>query len=160
MKVAKKEALMRAGSAVGVRFSFTGGGTYEIQVDQLTEEMKSAALIHGLLQKLGDAYANAKGDAKIAEGLFLPVYESIVAGEWNRKGERGASGLLILIEALARITGKDEGLIGDKVKAMGKDEIAALKKRPDVQKAIKEIELERAEKALEDSDEMDLGDLF
>lgn len=158
--IARKNVLTRDGQMIGVTFDFKDGGSYAIELDDMSEEMVRHAAIHGLLQKLGDAYANAKGDPKIAEGLFLPVYEAIIAGEWNRKGNRGAGGLEILIQALGRLTGKDEAVIRAKVTAMGKDEVKALKARADVAKAIKEIELERAEKAAEGADTDDLGDLF
>jgi len=162
MKIAKKEAILESGKIVGVRFTFEdlAGTVREMRFEDLSDGMRDAALAHGLLQKLGDSYSGAKGNANTALGMFQPVWDSILAGDWNLKGTgTGGIGMANLVTALAEAAGKTEEEARERIGKMEKEEIAALRKVDQIKVIIKRLELEQAEAKVDGSSE-DLADLF
>jgi len=114
-------------------------------VAELSEEIRKALELHGLKQKLGDA-AN-KGNEAEKQIAIDAVWESLRAGDWTQRG--GVSSLLV--EALMRLTGADAGTVKGRLDGMTEEEKKTLQARPEVQKAINEIKIERLEKRVDEA---------
>ena len=148
MAIAKKGTIMADGTPVGVFIEFRDMERYELKFANQPESQRLAAMAHGYLQKLGDAYSSAKGDLDTAKGLFLPVWQEVKEGGWNRKGERGAAAMEVLVEAsMALYPDKTEEEIRTGLAGMTKEERKAFADHPTIRKEVKRIEAERAEKA-------------
>lgn len=87
LKVCKKSFDEKSGI---VSFAFVNDTTLTLDTSKLSSEVSTRALGHGLLQKIGDAYAGAKGDVNEAIESAQSVIEQLLAGEWM--GEREAAG--------------------------------------------------------------------
>lgn len=114
--------------------------------------MVNQAALHGLSQKLGDSYASAQGDVNWAFAECSTVRDSILNGDWNRKGQGDGGDL---VEALVQVTGKDPAEVAELVAAMDKETKDKAKKVPQVAAAIAKIKAERLAKKAEGSDGAD-----
>lgn len=124
-----------------ITFIFADETSETIDLDFFSEAIINRAALHGFSQKLGDSYS---GITEVAEAKLAMhgVLAALKAGDWNRKG--GSTGGK-WVEALARATGET---IERALEAWDKMEDAvkaATKKHPDLIKALREIELERAQ---------------
>jgi len=158
-------------AAATVTFDFTkdGGEKFVIAANQVPgcESVSGTALhamLHGLSQKIGDAYAAAKSQPNPlawAQDQVKATIASIVAGVWNagRTGE-GTAKVSILARALHRVklaagdTESSEAAAQaylDELEAQpdGKAQIAALRAKKKVAKMLDTIRLEDAQKRLE-----------
>lgn len=153
-----------------VTFDFTkdGGETFVIDAAQVpgygtVSGVALQALLHGLSQKIGDAYASAKGQANPlawAQEQVRETIASIIGGTWNagRSGD-GAARVSILARALHAIkvaAGQESTeaeaqayLDGLEKAEDGKAQIAALKEKKAVKAALARIRLADAQKRLE-----------
>lgn len=89
-------------NTVGMRFEFVGGKSLEIGLDDIHKDVRNACLWHGINQKVGDAFAGAKGDAGEAYESALSIVERLKEGTWvaTREGAGPSTGLLV--EAIVR----------------------------------------------------------
>ena len=122
-----------------IEWTWEDGKTSTFSLDELPSELIEQAALHGLTQKLSDAYAGKK-TVREARDAWADVAAALRSGNWNRKG--GVSG--IWIEALARAAGVELAQAQEKWAAMSDEERAAIRKHPGVKKAKLELELERA----------------
>ena len=109
--------------------------------------------MHGLSQKLGDAYASVKGDAAKAILLFDGVLKQLQSGEWAKargEGGEGTSRVTELAEAIARFKGIDIERAQKIVGEASEENVKALKQSPKLKAIIAQI---RAEKAAKRADE-------
>ena len=152
-KIAKK-------SIVGdkVVFTWADGTVDTIDPNNYSDAVNKQANLHGYKQKLGDSYAKSGITLSQAKAEFKAVNESLLAGDWNRKG--GASSGGIIVEAIARATNKPVEEILATWVTLSDERKKEITSDPRVQLAKAEIELERkqaiARKADDDDDE--LGD--
>lgn len=86
-----------SGTILGM--AFDNGQTLSLSVGQLTEEIRNAALMHGLKQKLVDAAAISRnpdtGRSATTEDKYnavREVYERLLSGQWNKQREGGSGG--------------------------------------------------------------------
>lgn len=132
---------------------------------RLTDEIRAAALLHGLKQKLVDAAAIARdtdtGRSATTEDKYqavLEVYERITAAEgasWNKvreAGTGGGAGSGVLLRALMQLTGKDKAAIEAFLEEKTKEEKSALRSNPKVAAII--AELQRAKVSDVDTDSL------
>jgi hypothetical protein len=148
-----------------LRLVFDNGQT--IQLDpaiDLTPEMRHAAMIHGLKQKLVDAAAISRntdtGRAASTDDKFnavKEVYDRLIAGQWNKTREGGAGGAGaggLLFRAVARMfPKKTPEQLREFLDAMDAKQQAALRKNPKVAAVIAEIRAESA-KPGDDGDDL------
>ena len=94
-KVAKK---IIAGTVLTVSFS----NQKELKIDllNLTPEMREQLALHGLAQKVGDAYASSEGNPDHAYAMASAVIENLLAGQWASREKGG-----MVYQAIAEITG-------------------------------------------------------
>ena len=138
-------------------FQFANGQEVVVNPETLPLEIQTAAMLHGLSQKLGDSYANAQGDVEWAYNQFLEVFQNIQAGDWNRKAT-GDGGMLA--DAIAEVQGIPRDEVVEKLRDMDDETKSKLRKHPQIAAKLAAIKLERAEKKAAQSDAPDLSDLF
>ena len=134
----------------GTRLVFTGdnGRELAVSVEQLTEDIRVQAMMHGLKQKIGDAAAISRnpetGRSATTDDKFdamAEVLNRLLSGSWNKTregGEGGTGGLLF--KALCKIkSDKTPAEVRAYLEARTKEEQAALRKVPAIAAAIEEI---------------------
>lgn len=87
---------------VAQEFRFANDQTHRVLFEELPENIQFCAGRHGLFQKLGDEYSNAKGDANVAENDFLSLLEQLQAGNWVTQKGAGVPRISIVLEAIIR----------------------------------------------------------
>ena len=142
--------------AQAVMIEFADGHVVEIALASLTPEIITHAALHGLLQKLGDSYAGAKGDLGMAHAQCRVVADQLLDGNWNAPGRAGDGGQAFndLVEVLVELSedrgeemGREE--IRGILKDLDKKQLAAVRKDPKVAHGLATKDLERKRKALE-----------
>lgn len=134
---------------------FSNGSEVFIDAGALSEEMRNAAMMHGLKQKLVDAAAISRdtetGRSATIEDKYnavREVAERLRAGEWNKKAEGGGGGpASLLARAVAELRGKPLDVVRPWLDAKTKEERAALKKNPRVASIILRMQAEAAANA-------------
>lgn len=146
--------------------TFADGGVIRLDGNELSSEMRVAAMMHGLKQKLVDAAAIPRDtdtgkSASITDkfNAIMEVRDRLLTGEWNktREGGSGSSGGL-LKRALMKMYDKDAETIDAFLAKKSKEEQAALRANPKVAAIIATLRTEpKASKSI-DTDAM-LNDL-
>lgn len=134
-------------------------GTPELQIDVTTlpTELLHMAAAHGLKQKLCDAAAISRNTSNGASATPDDKYAAVKAiydrltgpnPTWNapRAGVERTPGTLF-VRAVAEVTGKTVAEMAPQIKAMTKDQQAALKQNPRVLAVIQRMEREAADAA-------------
>ena len=132
-----------------VEFQFVGdAGTLVCDPAQLSEEMKTQLILHGIKQKVGDAYSGVKGDVEEAVKLAQAAWDNLLAGRFSAARESsGTAGATELAKALAEVTGKDLALVISRLEEMTKEERKELRENKRIALVLARYKRERAEKA-------------
>ena len=118
------------------------GDSFGVKVSDLPEEIKTALLVHGINAKVGDAAADPKVDPMAA---MQSVWEQLKSGTWAaRSAGDGTGRVTVLAEALQKVTGQPMDDVQDKLGEMSDEEKKDLRKHPQVQSAIADIQAEKA----------------
>lgn len=143
-----------------VRFQFEDENqtTVVVSIKDLPENILHSAMLHGLSQKLGDAYAANEG-VEDAINKFNTLLDSLKEGNWN-PGRTGETSQAALIEAFSRAVAKPLDECKDLIEGMDKERIKALRKHPDIQRALTEIKLEKLKSTAKDAKPLDLDALL
>lgn len=144
---------------------FGDGQTLSLQVADLSPTILAQATMHGLKQKLVDAAAISRNPdtgraATVADkfNAVAEVYNRLLAGEWNKRREGGATGGL-LMRALCRLyPDRTREQVLSFLAGKSEAEKAALRRNPKVAAIIDEIRAEDGDDSGIDSDAM-LADL-
>lgn len=142
--------------------TFSDGETAQLATVDLSTEILSQALMHGLKQKLVDAAAIARNTETGAsatvqdkKAAVLEVLERLTRGEWNKTREGGGDGGgkgSILFQALARMQPqRDAGELAAWVKNRTDAERAALMRNAKLLPFIQAVQAERAANAAKKS---------
>lgn len=142
------------GVPYGLELVFDNGKTLKITEAQLEHDMRAAAMIHGLKQKLVDAAAISRntdtGRAASTDDKFAAVkevYDRLLAGQWNkgREGGGGSGNGGLLYRALIRLyPAKTSDQIRTYLDGLDDKQQAALRKNPKVAAVIADIRAESA----------------
>lgn len=144
VKVATKKVLRDGSNAPeGVGITFTDGSTVEVLFTQLTEEILAELTALGLGSKLGDSYAGAGGDVKLAHAQARVVADTLLAGSWTSRGTGMASAT---VEGIARALGLSVEEAQEKFDGLDEAKQKAVLAHPQVKAAIAQIKAERAGK--------------
>lgn len=137
-----------------VTFTAASGERVSIDADALSPEIRHAAMMHGLKQKLGDAAAMSRnpdtGRSATTEdkiSAINEVAERLHAGQWNKTREAGEGGGAggLLFKALCKIKAdKTPAEIRAYLDGLTKEQQAAVRKVPAVAAAIEEIRAAQA----------------
>ena len=154
------------GTALALTFSH--GRTLTIKPAELSKSIIAQAIMHGLKQKLVDAAAISRNTetgraASVADKFeaVREVYDRLLAGEWNKRREGGASAAGgLLFRALCRMYAgkKDADAIRAFLEAKTDAEKAALRKNAKVAAIIEEIRAESVKPGETNADDL-LADL-
>jgi len=140
-----------------VRFEFADGEVLQCDADKIRGDIVTRLMLHGISQKVGDAYAGAESITE-ARLMAESVWRNLTSGLWAVKATRGGK----IVEALHRVTGRSIEECLEKWAAMDDAKQKALRKHADIKRVLAEMEAERAaalaEAAGDDGD--DLGALF
>lgn len=131
----------------------TSEGTISVGLNDLSDEIKTQALMHGLKQKIVDAAAIGRNpetgkSATVKEkfAAMKEVADRLQNGEWNKQREAGTSTGGLLVRALQRLyPKKDAEEIQAFVEGKDRKEQAALRANPKVAAIIAEIRSENSE---------------
>lgn len=140
----------------GVTFDFDEQHELVTDLANLPQEIVQRLAVHGLSQKVGDAYANNDGPAD-AYARAKVVYESLQAGQWNA-GRSGAGG--DLVEAVMGETNQSREAVTERLAAMSKEEKTALRKNAKIAARLATIKAKRAAERAALADDEPLEALF
>lgn len=138
-----------------VRFQFANGKTIVCHVGDLGTDIIDRLALHGIAQKVGDAYASATSVDE-AYANAMEVWKNLQNGLWATRATGGK-----IIEAMSRATGKTMDECLEAYNRLDDEGKKNLKKHPAIKKAMAEIDAERAaaQAAVTDSGP-DLSSLF
>jgi hypothetical protein len=109
-------------------------------LNELPEDVKKIALLHGLKQKLADTCAaNLTADEDV--NSLVDMWGRLNQNEWFAKEREGSGGMLA--EAIFRVMGGDRVKIAEKLKAMSAKDKAALESNPKVKAEMDKIREEK-----------------
>lgn len=141
-----------------VRFEFVDGEFLNCPLEDIkSQDVIGRLALHGISQKVGDAYAGAESITE-ARILAQGVWNNLVSGLWAVKATKGGK----IVEALHRVTGKPFDVCLEKWTGMDDAGQKALRKHPDIKRVLAEMEVERAAALAEAAGDTgnDLNDLF
>lgn len=156
----RKPAIETTIAGGNLTLTFSDGRTLDLDHTSLSAEIKQAALIHGLKQKLVDAAAISRdpstGRAATIETKYnavKEVYDRLLAGQWNKNREAGTGGAGgLLFRALVSLyPSKTPEQLREYLDGKTPAEQAALRKNPKIADAIATL---RATSDGSDSDEL------
>ena len=143
-----------------VRFTFANEKVLTFDPMKVTPEIGTSLMLHGASQKIGDSFAGSDTVDEAYEEA-AEVLEQLYAGQWKAARAVGEPRTGLLVEALARISGKDGATCKLAVETMADEARKALRNDPRIKQAIAEINLERAKKAVtEETAGVDIAGLF
>lgn len=95
-------------------FKFGNGHVLAVDLNELSEDIKSQLCVHGLTQKIRDSFAGCKGDFAVAIGLAEKVADQLLTGQWT--ASRASAGeaapkITELVEALANLKSLDLAVV-------------------------------------------------
>jgi hypothetical protein len=135
--------------------TFADGRVLTLDTATLTDDIRHAAMLHGLKQKLVDGAAIARnpetGRSATLDDKFNAVreiYDRITdpaAPAWNkgRSGGEGDGSNTLLLRALCKMSGKSPAVMAALLESKTKEEKKALRANPKVAAIIAEIQAER-----------------
>lgn len=152
-------------------FAFGNGKTLTADVSTFNDEIKTRLMFHGLLQKVGDSFAGAKGDYTKGIESASSVIEQLQRGEWNAGRGEGGNGPRLgeLAEGIARVKGISleearaavdaaAALQGTpEQKAAGAEKLKTWRAHPKIKAAIAQLKAEKAQAELDAAG--DAGDI-
>lgn len=148
--MAKKQKVSKLGTVVSVEYP-TLRKTISLDVSKLSAAMQLQGLLHGIAQKLGDAESGGSPAEKHA--MASRIIEGLKADQWELTSTPDHSG--IVIEAVCRLQKLPEAKVRKAVE--GKPEkIKEWASNAKVKAEVAKIRLERAEKAAEEADEIEI----
>lgn len=156
-----------ASAYAGLTLTFSNGERLTLTGADLSPEIRTQAMLHGLKQKLVDAAAISRnpetGRSATVEDKFRAVrevYTRLLSGEWNktREGGSGSGGGLLLAALVKLYAGrKDEATIKAYLSGLDEKQQAALRADPRIAPIIAEIKAARDAKR---ASSVDVGELL
>ena len=149
-----------------LRFSFGNLTNVDIDLTDLSEDISSQLLVHGLTQKGRDSFAGAGGNFEEAIGSVTKVFDNLLAGNWT--ASRASAGdskprTTELAEAIANLKGLSLESVQKAVEAATDDQRKAWRKNPAVSAEVLNIRAAkakaRADKAKADGQTLEIAGL-
>jgi hypothetical protein len=132
-------------------FSFGDGTDISLDTNELSDDVKEALMMHGLLQKGGDSYAGAAGDYKFAKERLQAVLQNLLEGKFNATRAAGEKKPKTgeLAEALAALKSVEVAEASAAIEAMTEEQLKEVRAHPRVKAKIAELRAIKAAKAAE-----------
>lgn len=146
-----------------VQITFSTGEIVSLSVGDLSQEVLTQALLHGLKQKLVDAAAISRNTDTGRSATTWDKYNAVknvadqlLSGSWNKVREGGAKPAGgILFQALCEMFDtKTPAQVRAFLDSKTKEEAAALRKNPRVMAIIASIQAKAAKSGTDNSDEL------
>lgn len=134
------------GKAKTVQFVLGNGLRAELCLDEVSAEMMLQLAVHGLSQKGGDStsgFSKAR-DFAGAYAALTTVLDNLRNGVWASRAGGGTSDL---VTAIARILGCSQEEAQSKVEKASEEQLAQIKRHPQINKVVKELQAARAKEA-------------
>jgi hypothetical protein len=127
-------------------FKFGNGTVVMVNASDLSEDIRNNLMMHGLMQKIGDSYASARGDFTIGVAAAEKVIQQLMDGQWTASRASGESKPKIgeLVTALANLKGLDATVVATAVEKATDDQRKAWRKHPAIAAEIAKIRAEKA----------------
>lgn len=127
-------------------FAFGDGEKLTANVSEFSEEIKFELMMHGMMQKVGDSYASAKGNYEAAKKAARAVIDQLANGQWTASRATGEAKPKTgeLVEALAAIKGIDVSTVAAAVEKASDEQKKVWRRHPAVAAKIAELRAERA----------------
>lgn len=138
-----------------VRIDWIRGDASEFDPAELSQSIQRMLMLHGLKQKLVDAYNTKAEDVDDARRIAQEVWDMLRGGAWSARPE-GTGG--ILVEALMRVKGVDRATAKAAVDGLSKDDRKRVEANAAVKAAKAAIMAERAAAAADAAGDADDGD--
>ncbi len=138
-------------------WTFGDGKTAQIDPNELSDEIKTAAMLHGLKQTISDAYSGIKTAGESYTFAQVRI-DTLKGGEWSSRGRAG-EGNNDLAQAVSNISGKGIADVVALIGALDEAQRKTLAKKPQVAAEVAKLKAERLAKAV-DSSVDSLSDLF
>jgi hypothetical protein len=126
--------------------------TPHVALAEFSEDIRTALAWHGLSAKLGDSYADAKGNASAAFESFSDTLDLLKSGQWLAEGEKAGPRESDLAAAISQLRADKYPTVADAAAMLAgksKEERAAIAGIQEIKVRVLEIRAERARKALE-----------
>jgi hypothetical protein len=134
--------------------TFSNGDELQLDAGNLSSDIRHAAMMHGLKQKLVDAAAISRdptngraASIELKHASVKEVLERLLAGEWNKRREGGGSSGGLLFRALCVMYDGRKTLEDIKayLEKLSDKEKAALRKNPKVAAVIDQLRVDAGE---------------
>lgn len=115
----------------GTQFKFVNGQILTVNLADLDSEMVANLTCHGIGQKVGDAYAGAKGNVDEAIESASAVIERLLSGDWAAEREAAGPSPNMVAEAVIAAktaAGIEFDIEATRAKYVGKDTADARKR--------------------------------
>lgn len=145
-----------------VEFTFADGTVLAVSLGELSADIQLHLALHGIGQKVGDAYSGAKGDVAVAKASAQAVIDQLKSGEWRAARGEGEAKPRVgeLAEAIARIKGVAVEEVAKSLAGASDEQRKALRANDRVKAIIQVIRAEKAQKKLENMDDDDALEAF
>jgi hypothetical protein len=175
-----KKSLISVGADNSVlTFTVGNAGTFTVDASALPDEIRTRAMLHGLVQKISDAAAMPKADltgdveldAATKYEAMRSVAERLTSGEWSKRSGDGSGPVAGVIfrafsewvgdmAAKKKVAAPSDEKVRETYDAKSRAEQLALRNVPAIAKIIERIKSERGSDASKsvDTDEL-LGEL-
>jgi hypothetical protein len=127
-----------------VTFEFSNGKTIVAKLAEVAA-MSVRLALHGLSQKIGDAFADSKGDADVAYGWATDVYGSLKNAVWSERGVGGGEeeAPTLVCMAIAEVHKRDVAKVNAAWPNLDKAVQKSFRENPQVKAVIARIRAER-----------------
>lgn len=113
-------------------FNVAGETPLPLHLGQMSDDIKTRAMVHGIVQKVSDAAAGSMTPAEKRAAMDAVVYR-LNSGEWNKRSGDGTSQPSGLIaRAVAEFSGKPLSTVQTFLGAKTRSEVLALRKVPEI----------------------------
>ena len=134
-----------------ITFAFGNGQSLTIAPQELPEEQQENLLRHGLVQKVRDSFASAKGNFSFAEAAASKVLEQLRNNQWtaSRGSSESKPHIGELVQALAELKGLDPAIVQAAVEKASDEKRKAWRSNAEVKAKIAELRAAAARKRAE-----------
>jgi|SRR5687768_3304018 len=143
-----------------IYFTFANGSELKVNPSELPEEQQDNLTRHGLVQKVRDSFASAKGNFEFAEAAASKVIKQLQDNQWTASRGSGESKPHIgeLVQALASLKNLPIEVVQAAVEKASDEKRKAWRNAAQVKAKIAEIRAEAARKRAETAkaEEIDL----
>lgn len=149
-----KIANIKRNDANQLEFDFADGEVITYDIHALPDHIKEQLMFLGATNKLRDSYSSAEGSCSVARGHLEKAFHNLEQGLWNASRASGSSsGISELAEAIATLKKYEVDAVMTTLEAMSKEEIANMRKHPQVKAKIAEIKAKRAKERMKEAQE-------